>query len=122
MTGDLSWDSPHSSEIGCYSAGDLADTQDLAAGKLTHRRVTSILNLCPDNITAEERPHLKQNLAAQGVHSYLELSAKDRGGYEIINNDLPASLEYACKARDSGGSVLVHCYGGVNRSGAIVIA
>ena len=65
--------------------GDLADTQDLAAGSLTHRRITSILNRCPDHITAEERPHLKQNHAAQGVHSYLELPAQDFSGYEIIH-------------------------------------
>ena len=56
------------------------------------------------------------------MHSYLELPAQDFSGYEIIHKDLPASLDYACRARDSGGSVLVHCYGGVNRSGAIVIA
>ena len=102
--------------------GDLADAQDLAAGKLTHRQVTSVLNLCPNHIPAEERLRLRHNLAAQGVHSYLELFAEDRSGYAIINIDLPASLTCACNACVSGGSVLVHSDGGVDRDGVFVIA
>ena len=102
--------------------GDLADAADVGAGKLKHLRITAVLNLCPQFQSTEERQTLEQNLRNQGVQDYLELFAEDRRDYEIIQNDLAASLEFTRRVRDSGGAVLVHCYGGVNRSGAIVVA
>ena len=101
--------------------GDLADAEDLAAGKLQHRRITSVMNLCPNHMTLEHRQEIRQSFTKRDI-SYIEIFEEDRHDYDIITNDLPTAIDFAREAKDSGGSLLVHCYGGVNRSAAIAVA
>ena len=102
--------------------GDLGDVKDLASGKLRNRTVTAVLNLCPTDMEEQERIDLRKQLASQGIQNYLESFAQDHTDYDIIQRDLASSLQFAQQVHASSGALLVNCYGGVNRSGAIVAA
>jgi len=52
---------------------------------------------------------------------YLELSAQDEEGYDIMQH-LHTAIAFINKARSEGGRTLIHCQAGINRSGALACA
>eukprot|EP00906_Rhabdomonas_costata_P027523 RCo039073 len=83
--------------------------------------VTHVLNCAADQcsqICSQFYAERKYNLAID-VHL---LPANDDPGYPLLANHFQEAFEFIEGSRRSGGTVLVHCYQGVNRSAAICVA
>eukprot|EP00416_Gambierdiscus_australes_P003908 CAMPEP_0171135246 /NCGR_PEP_ID=MMETSP0766_2-20121228/129471_1 /TAXON_ID=439317 /ORGANISM="Gambierdiscus australes, Strain CAWD 149" /LENGTH=198 /DNA_ID=CAMNT_0011598735 /DNA_START=60 /DNA_END=653 /DNA_ORIENTATION=- len=99
--------------------GDLDDA--MAVSKLQGRGIKAVLSLCP-----ERRPEmsyygdLPARLEGAGI-KLCELAARDAYDFDI-ESVVPASCEFIEAQLREGGGVLVNCWGGVNRSAAVVVA
>eukprot|EP00754_Rhynchopus_humris_P009131 Rhum_TRINITY_DN13936_c0_g1::Rhum_TRINITY_DN13936_c0_g1_i1::g.66063::m.66063 len=84
---------------------------------------TAVVNLCP-------RMAGRAGGAAAGATAYLEIDCDDAPGYPIVSHadevcsfvrEQLAGAE-AGTVRPGAPAVYVHCYGGINRSGALCVA
>ena len=60
--------------------------------------------------------------ASSAGAAYKQLDAEDHEHYPILTKHWNAAWEFMSAARAASGRVLVHCQGGVNRSGCLVAA
>lgn len=98
--------------------GDLDDAQNTAM--LVRRGVKGVLLLCPDKVErdSEGQDKVALTLQAAGLR-YLSLPAHDSRHFDIVSETFPSAFQFL--EEFSGDKVLVCCYGGVNRSGAVVV-
>lgn len=98
--------------------GDLDDAADLPT--LRANGITAVLCLCPRK--DDDRYDFTGHSSA-GIE-VVDLEAQDdkSGDYDIIEQAWPKAEEIMARWRRQNMSILVNCYGGVNRSGAIVVA
>lgn len=82
---------------------------------LREMQVTHVLNCAAKQVATGDDFYVEDDIV------YEEFPAEDRPGYELFGH-FGAMEEFVEEARSSGGRVLVHCYRGVNRSGALCIA
>jgi protein-tyrosine phosphatase len=54
--------------------------------------------------------------------AYEECDAEDFDGYPLLECHLPAASAFVEAQRKAGGTTLIHCFAGVNRSAALAIA
>lgn len=104
--------------------GDLDDAWALVDGCLSDRGITAVLTLCKDRLVDADRARLAAGMEKAGLR-LLVLDARDRAHFDIFgqaSDILRKAIEFAGHARQGGGRLLVHCFGGVNRAGAISVA
>ena len=97
--------------------GDMDDAANVP--HLLKLGIGCVVNLCAGELTRSEYANLPAELANAGIHQQI-LVADDASGFDIIS---VARLAVGCikatlHARTETG-VLVHCWGGVNRSAAV---
>ncbi|KAF9534728.1 protein-tyrosine phosphatase-like protein [Crepidotus variabilis] len=79
---------------------------------VNENRITHILSVCSDQIPAE--------LPEAGI-SHLRIEVEDVDYADLLIR-LPEACRFIDTALRSGGVVLVHCYQGLSRSAAVVVA
>ena len=97
--------------------GDMDDAANIP--HLLTLGIGCVVNLCAGELTRAEYANLPAELATAGIHQQI-LVADDARGFDIIS---VARLAVGCineivNAVDETG-VLLHCWGGVNRSAAV---
>ena len=98
--------------------GDIDDSADVE--KLKRLNVKCVINLCSELISTTSYSHVPGALADAGIDQ-LMLLAKDTTEFDIIPvAEKTFGLINDCVSKHHG--VLVHCYGGINRSGAVAAA
>lgn len=97
--------------------GDYDDATNLPHLKVLG--ITAVLSLCEDR----HAPGLVESHLTSGVE-LVPFAAKDdfSGDFDIIAETWPQARERIAKWRAQRRSVLVNCWGGVNRSSAVVVA
>ena len=99
--------------------GDLEDAADVP--QLSNLGVGAVLNLCAENLKdIPEGEHLPQRLKEAGI-AYKEELAQDSAQFNIVTELFPSAFKFIEEQLYTGGKVLVNCWGGVNRSGAVVV-
>ena len=96
--------------------GDLDDAAD--ADRLQLLGVNFVVNLCPEQL---QGPYagLCARLASRGIRQVL-WPADDSGAYDIVEEVLARGVFESIDVALLHGKVLVCCWGGCNRSGAVV--
>eukprot|EP00628_Pelagophyceae_sp_CCMP2097_P026881 CAMPEP_0184220452 /NCGR_PEP_ID=MMETSP0976-20121227/17715_1 /TAXON_ID=483370 /ORGANISM="non described non described, Strain CCMP2097" /LENGTH=244 /DNA_ID=CAMNT_0026525313 /DNA_START=82 /DNA_END=814 /DNA_ORIENTATION=+ len=96
----------------------MSDERGVAdAARLLSLGVTHILNLAKGDTAARGEEYASCGIA------YLECEAFDRPDYDVLGRHFDESFEFYRKARASPSSrLVVHCLGGVNRSGLVATA
>ena len=100
--------------------GDIDDAADIE--KLKRLNIKSVVNVCSEQVSKYRQYYwLPSELAAAQIDQLI-LVAEDRWDFNILPVAEKAFgfIKKALKESESG--VLIHCYGGVNRSGAIAAA
>ena len=98
------------------------DEQARDTGTLHSLGIKHILNMTDDLDNHSRALQEEWNLHQPGTEcSYCNCPALDVNGYDI-DQHLDTAMEFIDGCRAAGGSVLVHCRMGVNRSGSAVIA
>lgn len=101
---------------------DIGDSDDWFTDRTVSQvRVKTIFNLCPDCTQRDNDANLA--LAVQCGITLIHIPAEDSTTFDIVRD---VCLDGGClnmiHERLNTGSVLVNCYGGCNRSGAVVVA
>ena len=99
--------------------GDIDDAWDV--DKLKRLNIKAVVNLCSERISGKRHWSLPGNLAEAAVDQ-LVLCAEDSWAFDIIPVAERALGFIRSVLQQGNGGVLVHCYGGVNRSGAVCAA
>ena len=100
--------------------GDMDDACDLQ--RLKELKIGSVVNLCPERI-AYGYKHIPAQLAQAGINQHI-LIAEDSTDFDIMQvaDHAFGAIQARLAARDENAGVLIHCWGGVNRSAAVAIA
>ncbi len=99
--------------------GDADDAANIA--HLTTLGIGCVVNLCASELTRSGYAHLPAELARAGIHQQI-LVADDACGFDIISvSRLAVGCIRATLGALAGRGVLVHCWGGVNQSAAVVV-
>ena len=101
-----------------FFIGDIDDACDLE--KLEKLNVKGVINLCADKLKQKEYRHLAGALANASI-DFMVLNADDSYNFEIVpvaEKTFAFINSFLCQ----NYGVLVHCYAGVNRSGAVAAA
>ena len=101
--------------------GDLDDSNDVA--RLQELGIGFVLSLCPERLGEAPYWDLPTRLAEAGIVQLI-YPARDADDFDIVADVLArGALDFVEQALPpSGPGILVHCWAGVNRSGAIVVA
>ena len=100
--------------------GDMDDAADVI--RLQELEIGCVVNLCAQQMSGSYQ-QLPLQLAQAGIHQHI-LVADDSRNFDILDiacRTFPI-IDDALKTGTGNNGVLVHCWGGVNRSGAIVVA
>jgi hypothetical protein len=98
--------------------GDIDDALDVE--KLKKLNIKAVVNLCSERISRKSYWSLPGNLAEAQIDQ-LVLCADDSWDFDIIPV-AERAYGFISSVLKQGNGVLVHCYGGVNRSGAVCAA
>ena len=97
--------------------GDMDDAADI--GRLQDLEIGCVVNLCADRLAMSEYADLPSKLGNMGIHQQI-LVADDRHGFDIVSvAQIAAGCIRAALGAGAAMGVLVHCWGGVNRSSAV---
>jgi len=111
---------PQPGEVQCgLHIGDLDDARRV--DKLVQLQVAAVLLLCPEYLPkaeAEDGEALDKRLASAGI-AFKSIPAKDRRHYDIVAKTFPQAFDFIDSF--AGRRVLICCYGGVNRSAAVLV-
>ena len=101
--------------------GDMDDAADVQ--HLKELRIGCVVNLCADKIATSAYEKVPWQLAQAGIDQHL-LHARDQRNFDIIETAGHAfgAIEATLTASGPKNGVLIHCWGGVNRSAAVAIA
>lgn len=97
--------------------GDLDDAFDLP--RLAGLGIGGVLCLCMERL-GRERPLLGDRLGNAGI-DFQALPAEDNRDFDIVGKTLPRAFDFISTQQRQGCRVLVCCYGGINRSAAVVV-
>ena len=99
--------------------GDLDDAADVP--QLLSLGVGAVLNLCAENLRdIPDGEHLPWRLREAGIAYEAEV-AWDSAHFNIVAELFPRAFTFIEDQLYLGRKVLVNCWGGVNRSGAVVV-
>ena len=101
--------------------GDIEDAANVQ--RLCELGIGCVVNLCPDALCQPEYLHLTSALSRAGIHQHL-LVAEDRRNFDIlaIAEHAYGAIHAALNSGSENNGVLIHCWGGVNRSAAVLVA
>ena len=99
--------------------GDIDDAMELQS--LRSLGVKAVVNLATEQVSKPWYSSLAGNLASVNI-DLLELCAQDNATFDIISVAERALGFIDCILKQPDGAVLIVCYGGVNRSGAVAAA
>ncbi len=99
--------------------GDIDDAMEL--GSSNSLGVKAVVNLATEQLLRPWYSSLAGNLASANI-DLLELCAQDNHTFDIISVAQRALGFIDCILKQPDGAVLIVCYGGVNRSGAVAAA
>ena len=83
---------------------------------LRRQGVCAVLNCAP-----QACDNLEEEYSADGIH-YLEIEAEDFDQYPLLEIHLSDASQFVEDQRAAGRVTLVHCFAGINRSAALVVA
>lgn len=99
--------------------GDIEDVWNVP--RLLECKVGAVLNLCPEWLEDEEDgPALLGRLQDAGI-CYKSLPAWDHRDFDIVGEVMPLACQFIEEQIQRGRRVLVNCFAGINRSGAVVV-
>lgn len=101
--------------------GDLDDAKDV--DNLKKLGIGCVINLCADKVASSRRyQDVPGRLARAQIHHHI-LVAEDARHFKILPVvQVAFGIINAALAQETNNGVLVHCWGGVNRSAACVVA
>ena len=101
--------------------GDIEHVKRLVAGRPCECSFGGILSLCHESM--HEVGGVNRFGQLQGiVPAHQVVAASDSMGFDMISQALPAAMYFARPFFQSRAPLLVHCRGGLNRSGFIAAA
>ena len=98
--------------------GDIDDAADLE--RLRYLNIKTVLTLCPECLTGIYKD-IPAKLCSAGIVQVC-FPAVDSKDFDIVRNVIRAGAASFIESRLRYGGVLVHCWGGVNRSAAVAVA
>ena len=105
---------PFTEILGRLLLGNGQDARNLQ--ELQRLKVTHVMNLAPMQVETGAKFY-------DGKVKYTEIPCEDSDEYDIMQHyDVFAGLADAVASSDPPGRLLVHCAGGINRSGTLCIA
>eukprot|EP00931_Biecheleriopsis_adriatica_P010685 TRINITY_DN111756_c0_g1_i1.p1 TRINITY_DN111756_c0_g1~~TRINITY_DN111756_c0_g1_i1.p1 ORF type:complete len:322 (-),score=56.53 TRINITY_DN111756_c0_g1_i1:4-969(-) len=107
--------------------GDIGDAMALLEGKLEDRGITTVVTLCKNHLLPDYRGMTLEsfeNAFQEAGIKLLVLDARDSASYDMLGTGgvLAAVTAIAQEVKTTGGKLLVHCFGGVNRASVTCIA
>ena len=101
--------------------GDIDDAANVQ--RLCELGIGCVVNLCPDQVCHSEYLHVTSALSRAGIHQHL-LVAEDRRNFDIlvVAEHAYGAIHTALNSGSENNGVLIHCWGGVNRSAAVLVA
>ncbi len=110
--------------------GDLDDALNMTT--LGNLDITAVLSLCPEYHNKHDvlkfcKEHHHSDMPGLLKANKIELQSLEAeddksGNYDIVREVWPQAVRHISRWSNSNQKVLVNCYGGVNRSAAIVVA
>ena len=101
--------------------GDMDDAADVQ--HLKELGIGCVVNLCGEKIAQRAYENVPLQLAYAGIHQHI-LPARDQRNFDIIEiaGHAFGAIEATLTSSGPNNGVLIHCWGGVNRSAAVAIA
>eukprot|EP00930_Biecheleria_cincta_P084453 TRINITY_DN73918_c0_g1_i1.p1 TRINITY_DN73918_c0_g1~~TRINITY_DN73918_c0_g1_i1.p1 ORF type:complete len:273 (+),score=48.71 TRINITY_DN73918_c0_g1_i1:52-870(+) len=101
--------------------GDMDDAANVQ--RLIELRIGCVVNLCADKISKPGYECVTPSLARAGIHQHI-LSAEDSWNLDILSvaEHAYGAIHAGLKTSTENNGVLKHCWGGVNRSAAVLVA